>query len=322
MNPHNYLPKFRPLAAGESTAHPVEGFAQQVQNVCGLFAVEPKSPQHGWIKGSIKTMPVARFDTAIVSLDAMQVTRNRKMIRHDPGEHLFLLVQDKGTCTVHQNGQTNILRAGDMFLVDSSRSSDFVYGGNNSRQISIHLPRQEMLHRFGEICTNGRPIASNDPLFVAMRAVLEKIFFESGATTPQLNDAFLSLLGGYFHGLEHQSSLADKLGNSLLSQALGIIDRRAADPNFSAHALAFELNVTPRTLQRHFGTIGETASKRILNVRLDLAKAQISSHHAAHNTSVSDIAYACGFNDLSYFYKKFRERFDVAPGELRNRMSH
>ena len=35
---------------------------------------------------------------------------------------------------------------------------------------------------------------------------------------------------------------------------------------------------------------------------------------------VSEILYRCGFNNESYFYKKFREYFGEPPTEYRNRM--
>lgn len=37
--------------------------------------------------------------------------------------------------------------------------------------------------------------------------------------------------------------------------------------------------------------------------------------------SISEICYAVGFNDLSYFYRKFREEFGCVPGELRRNFS-
>jgi transcriptional regulator GlxA family with amidase domain len=33
----------------------------------------------------------------------------------------------------------------------------------------------------------------------------------------------------------------------------------------------------------------------------------------------ADLAFACGFNNLSTFYERYRERFGEAPGETRSR---
>ena len=215
-----------------------------------------------------------------------------------------------------------MLAPGDMYLVDSTQKSEFVYDGINSRQISIHLPRDEMLHRFGEICTGGIEIDRSDPLFLAMRAVLAKIFTEDIATASQLGEAFLSLLGAYFRCMEHQIDERGRIENAVLSRALLLIDRRATDPEFGPHELAEELQVSPRTLQRHFGAIGDTAGKRLLAVRLDTAHSRLNSIEPGSNRdTIASVAYESGFNDLSYFYKAFRERFDVSPGALRKTVS-
>ncbi|MTI02105.1 helix-turn-helix domain-containing protein [Roseibium sp. RKSG952] len=322
MNPQPNNASFAPLVRANLRSRSVEGFSQDLERVCGQFAVESGSASRGRIDGDVSTLPVSRFETAIVSLDAQRVFRDERMIRKDPGEHLFLLIQDKGNCRIHQNDTSVLLTPGDMYLVDSAKRSEFVYDGMNSRQISIHLPRDEMLHRFGAICTGGIGVDHNDPLFVAMRAVLAKIFAEDNAVTLQLGEAFLSLLGAYFRCVSHQEDQNGREANAVLSRALQLIERKATDPAFGPQALAEALQVSSRTLQRHFGTIGETASKRILSVRLETAKARLKEVNSdAGRDTIAVVAYDSGFNDLSHFYKVFRERFGVSPGAARKNMS-
>jgi AraC-like DNA-binding protein len=308
------------LANMPVSAIPVEELAQKIQSVCGNFSVEPERQHKGYVKGDVKTMTLARFDTAIVSLNANNVSRTRSHIKADPGSHLFLLIQDEGRCTIRQNDCITQLNTGDMFLVDSSRSSEFIYDGNSSRQISIHLPRKEMMHRFGAICTDGHAISSDDPLFLAMRAVLTKIFQSTTSATPQLNDALLSLLGSYFRCLELQSSDATRHQNALLSNALTLIDRYALDPAFGPTELAEKLGVNMRALQRQFSLIDETPSKRILNARLNAAHTRLMAEGQTSD-KITTIAYDCGFNDLSYFYRAFKEKFGTPPGEIKLRVA-
>lgn len=50
--------------------------------------------------------------------------------------------------------------------------------------------------------------------------------------------------------------------------------------------------------------------------RPDLARRELSDPlHASR--SVSDIAFACGFNDAAHFSRSFRARFGCAPRVLR-----
>lgn len=322
MTPDNMDLAITPLAPTRARPQPVEELTGNIRNVCGDFEIEPPDPVSGRVNGDVTTMSVSRFETAIVSLNAKRVLRDKRMIKRDPGEHLFLVIQDKGNCWIHQNDTSFHLAPGDMYLVDSAHCSEFVYNGVDARQVSIHLPRPEMLHRFGAICTGGIAIDRSDPLFVAMRAVLTKIFSDDASVAPHHGEAFLSILGAYFRSVEHQEALKDRTSKGVLSRALSLIDRHAMDPDFGPQQLAELLQVSPRTLQRQFGALGEPVGKRLLAVRLETARARLNAKcDGAGRNTISEVAYESGFNDLSYFYRAFRDRFGMPPGDLRKKVS-
>lgn len=322
MIPDNIDLAITPLAPTRARSQPVEELTGNIRNVCGVFEIEPQDPANGRVNGDVSTMSVSRFETAIVSLNAKRVLRDKRMIKRDPGEHLFLVIQDKGNCWIHQNDTSVHLAPGDMYLVDSAHCSEFVYNGVDARQVSIHLPRSEMLHRFGAICTGGIAIDRSDPLFVAMRAVLTKIFSDDASVAPHHGEAFLSILGAYFRSVEHQEALQDRTSKGVLSRALSLIDRHAMDPNFGPQKLAELLQVSPRTLQRQFGVLGEPVGKRLLAVRLETARARLNAGcDGPGRNTIADVAYESGFNDLSYFYRAFRDRFGMPPGDLRKKVS-
>ncbi|MEM8702197.1 MAG: helix-turn-helix domain-containing protein [Pseudomonadota bacterium] len=322
MIPDNMDLAVTPLAPTRARPQPVEELTGNIRNICGDFEIEPPDPGSGRVNGDVSTMSVSRFETAIISLNAKRVLRDKRMIRRDPGEHLFLVIQDKGNCWIHQNETSVRLAPGDMYLVDSAHSSEFVYNGVDARQVSIHLPRSEMLHRFGAICTGGIAIDRSDPLFVAMRAVLTKIFSDDASVAPHHGEAFLSILGAYFRSVEHQEALQDRTSKGVLSRALSLIDRHATDPDFGPQKLAELLQVSPRTLQRQFGALGEPAGKRLLAVRLETARARLNANsEGTGRNTIADVAYESGFNDLSHFYRAFRDRFGMPPGDLRKKVS-
>lgn len=289
---------------------PVEILEAEIRRVCGAFTLEPTLPS-GVVAGDVATRRMGLFDTAIVGLDASNhVERGAKSIRQDPGEHFFLLIQDAGHCRVEQNGRVADLDPGDMFLVDSVRPSRFFYGGTRSSQVSIHLPREEMMHRFGEACTGGVSISRSDPLWLAMRAVVTKML-DGPAAQPQLGEAFLCLMGAYLQS----AGGSQRAPETLLSRALALIDRYGADPAFGPRELASRLNVSERMLQRHFQALGETPGHRLLNRRLEIAHSRLSGRAGdAAGDGIAAIAYDAGFNDLSYFYREFRKKYGMTPG--------
>ena len=290
---------------------PVEILEAKIREACGSFDLEPMG-RGGMISGDLSTRRIAQFEAVIVSLDARQVQRGSRAIRRDPGEYFFLLVQEEGHCRVDQCRQSIHLAPGDMFLVDSTRPSAFVFDGEHASQMSVHMPRDEMLHRFGEVCAGGVAISRCDPLWLAMRAVLSKMMIDSAASS-SLAEAFYGLIGAYLQGL--QSSNSHRRSETLLSRALAVIERHGADPSFGPHELAERLNVSDRMLQRHFNSLGETPGRRILNHRLNIAHARLSTGGSVRvGEGIAVVAFDAGFNDLSYFYREFRKKYGMTPG--------
>jgi AraC family transcriptional regulator, positive regulator of tynA and feaB len=298
------------MTPGHKTV-PVEILEAEIRRVCGSFNLEPMQ-RTGVVNGDVTTRRIGPFDTAIVALDESEVARSPRAIRQDPGEYFFLLVQDAGQCRVEQGDHVAELSPGDMFLVDSVKPSTFLYRGERSNQLSLHIPREEVLHRFGTACSGGLSISRDDPLWVAMRAVIAKMLLEEGAQA-QLGEAFLGLMGAYLHSARSTGASAE----TLLSRALAMIDRHRADPTFGPRELAGRLNVSERMLQRHFRPLGETPGHRLLNRRLELAHARLSARKGEHLAEgVTAVAFDCGFNDLSYFYREFRKKYGMTPGAV------
>ena len=86
--------------------------------------------------------------------------------------------------------------------------------------------------------------------------------------------------------------------------------REGAAPDFGVHALAAAAALSYKQLRRQLDReTGETPSQFIRRVRVEHA-ARLLREGAG---SISEVAYAVGFNSLSYFSRAFREVYGQTP---------
>ena len=287
----------------------VDDYTSLLRKVCGSFGVDARLHERDKVRGAVETRLISRFETVTVSLDAHRVVRDRKMIRSDPGEHLFLIFQKEGNSTIIQQDRACELAAGDFFIADAAMPSEFVYGGRRSSQVSFHLPREEMIARLGKACVGGKEICRQDPLVPALTSVFTRLT-EAENCSAALGEALINILCAYFHAQAHGSESAS---NHLYRRAVDRLEARARDASFGIDTLAADLGVSRRTLQRVFAEHGDSFTTRLQAFRLELARARL----IAGDESIASLAHDCGFNDLSNFYRLFRDRFGVSPGKVR-----
>ena len=89
------------------------------------------------------------------------------------------------------------------------------------------------------------------------------------------------------------------------------------DGNLSAAAVAARHAMTLRYLQKLFDAAGTTYSQFVSDQRLTYAYRTLTDSLHARRT-ISEIAYASGFNDLSHFNRAFRRRYGSTPSKVRH----
>ena len=105
--------------------------------------------------------------------------------------------------------------------------------------------------------------------------------------------------------------------NEHLARAIAILDARM-DEAMAPSDLADLLGISTRQMERLFGKYLNTSPKRhIMEMRLHRARNLIvQTEH-----SITDIAFACGFNSTSHFSKVFRSHYGVSPVSHRSTLS-
>jgi AraC-like DNA-binding protein len=101
-----------------------------------------------------------------------------------------------------------------------------------------------------------------------------------------------------------------------LKAVLMILEERFAEPDFSAQKLATAAGLSERYVNELLYEAGASFTMRLTELRLRKAADLLQR---AGWRRISDIAFDCGFNDLSYFNRCFRRRFGMTPSAARGR---
>lgn len=87
------------------------------------------------------------------------------------------------------------------------------------------------------------------------------------------------------------------------------------EPSFNVSSVAARQGISPRYIQQLFETEGTTFTEFLRNGRLELAFRRLDE--GVTGESVAEIAFECGFADLSNFNRAFRRRYGVTPSDVR-----
>jgi AraC-like DNA-binding protein len=191
------------------------------------------------------------------------------------------------------------------------------------RTVSLTVPRRALGSRLRDVdATLGRPLYRVSAEQQLVLRYLKLLRDESSTVTEELRelatchvyDLLAVALGATRDAMEHAKM------RGVRAARLAAI-KHGVRENLSRVTLAdiaLHHRVSPRYVQMLFEEEGMTFTEFVLEERLAYARRLLASPRSA-GRKIIDIAFSCGFSDISYFNRKFRQRFGSAPGELRNK---
>ena len=225
---------------------------------------------------------------------------------------------------VAQRGRELVFETGQLSFLSTAEARDVRTEGGHFAWIGISIARERFLEFVpGVEDLVARPFDQNAPAIRHLARYLDFVF-----NSDEIGDD-PALVSQVSTALRDLAALAVGAGGDMAEIARGRGLRAArvqeitaeirtgfADPAFSAHGVGLKLGLSPRYVQELLQETDTGFTARVLELRLQKARAMLAD--ARHDRlKVSDIALACGFNDVSYFNRCFRRRFGVSPTQLR-----
>lgn len=222
----------------------------------------------------------------------------------------------------YRNYAVTTLRIGDWFL--ASPDDPFWVSSNRSlgNFVLLEIPRHfgSDLHPPPEGLTGHR--MSSAQLFNRLVANYVQTLAAGGpiadaCTSEAISRNLLELITLAFHtNAETREACGNGLASGLLLAISQYLDAHYAQPGFSVSQVAKRFGITPRYVHMLFERNHTTFSEQLYRRRLEHAHSLLIDPLQRH-LSITDIAYRCGFNDLTHFGRRYRQMYDQLPREAR-----
>ena len=232
--------------------------------------------------------------------------------------YFCIYMADQPTWLERDSGRVSEIAPYDLAILNSKMPLRTVSTAG-TRHLSMFLPHSMMFGRLPwveDICGRSFSMdscsrATAHSLVAALRASIELDHFD--AVGPCLVQAMLALLSKV--GTEAGPSRLNQIVTTRLEQVTDCIKRHFSDPLLTVTAIAGELKVSPRYLQRVCEG-GLSPGEQLRQFRLRRAAERLRSPSWKYR-SITDICFSCGFSSSSHFSTEFRRFYGVSPREYR-----
>lgn len=234
------------------------------------------------------------------------------------GEYVAALLLLAGEEHVRQQDRALVLQPRSLLVWDSTQDIDFEVAAGISK-VTVFVPRDRVaarassfLRHRGEVvdCRRGMPAVTAAHL-AALADELGTIDELDGTAALDLT---VELIAATLEAGEDLSLTRPQ--RDLLAGIERYVLANLADPELTPETIARHFYISTRYLHRLFAHTPWTAGRYIVEHRLDLARRELL-RTAGSGESISQVAGRLGFVDSAHFSRLFRQRFGLAPRELR-----
>lgn len=253
-----------------------------------------------------------------------QFSRNRRQAASD-GRHDYLIGFNRcaARMVVKQRGREAELVRGAMNVYMNAEPSECMCDGENA-WIGLSVPLSRLagagLNADDLICSPVdamRPAVRHLARYVEFLAASDELA-EEPRIDASVETVLLDLVTLAFGANGEVSDVASGRGlrAARIREILAELRGGFADPGFSAARVGRKLGLTGRYVQELLYQTELSFTERVLELRLQSASAMLADPRH-DRLKISDIAYACGFGEVSYFNRCFRRRFGCSPTQYR-----
>lgn len=263
----------------------------------------------------VRFRPLGILRIGSVESHAHSICRSPADLRGEERDMFKVVVQRSGWLRLEQNGQRIVLNAGEWAIYNPFRPFRFECS-DGTTQSTIFLRAEDL---------RVRSLAPYAMRRFSGAGGYSRLFTAALATALGLIDDHCSLADidtmlsrlARLSLMEHGDMEARRSSRDIMLERIeAYLDQHLRRPDLTIHSIAAALNCSKRYLHKVFLDSGETLSEHVLRRRLEACRLELIDNASSH-LSVTEIAYAWGFNSLPYFSRVFKAAHGMGPRDYR-----
>jgi AraC-like DNA-binding protein len=252
-----------------------------------------------------------------------RIARGKRDVAADGADNFCIGLHDGRTDLLSlQNEQEVTISRNTAVLLTNAEPGE-IRGGSQIGWYAINISRERLLGMVPDANELiGKPLDATLPALRHLGQYAEFLMAADHAGDPVLKEyietTLFDLVALALGARGDRAELAATRGlrSARLHDILAAIRAGFEDPAFSTQSVALCLGLSRRYVNDLLAESGTGFSERVLVLRLDKAMALLRD--PTHDRQkISEIAWACGFNEVPYFNRRFRQHYGMTPTDLR-----
>jgi AraC-like DNA-binding protein len=229
-----------------------------------------------------------------------------------------VMLQIKGSTLALQSGRRGLLRPGELCVIDSLVPFELEVVGVSSQIMILQMPRHAVIGRHPYL--EQRTAEVFDPQesgTTLLRNVLLNVVESAHLLQSDQRGAALGAVVQLLGAPKMRRRREPEEIGWRVRAALALIDAELADPELDASRVADAQSISRRRLDEIMvAQVGSSIAAKIWLRRLEQAASDLLDERFASKT-VTQIAFAAGFEDAAHFTRAFKRRYGCTPSEWR-----
>ena len=317
---------------------------EQMDNVLTLAEVHPRDRLAYWydvackifVDHECRVQTPSQFDVTMhhaaladlgvvniesLSLGFAEVTA--RTIANAEDDVFFLCLQLEGSATMRQDGREAVIHAGDFVLLDAQRPYSCRYTPH-WRQIITKIPHRSLkAHLAASSELTARAVRHTKGIgglasgFIKL--IPDHVDMLQPAAKSQVAEHVLDVTALALAAETGKDKPAVSSGRAVaLLQLRRAIESRLSDPALDPSSAAAAAGISVRYANVLLSGQGTSLHRLIVSRRLDHCRRALEDPGQSHRT-ITEIAFAWGFSDLSHFDRRFKAEYGCSPRDYRQR---